>query len=268
MVMIFSIAGTAKLRASGLHWAFSDNMRNTFLTEYYLNHPLLGWGYWIAQHHWLCVGLGLMTLIAETFAPLALFSTAAAWLFIPALLTMQIGNELVLGINFRQFILCYAFWVDWRRVGMFARTVINNSRFAPMPMSVMFDGSCGLCQRTVAVIRRVDLLQRVEVLDALNDWPHVSRRFPKLDQMKCMELMHVVSANGKVTTGFFGYRTLCWAIPLGWLMLPFLYIPGVPAIGQRVYEHIADGRFRHGCGVDISPDKPAVLPGNFASVRS
>ncbi len=248
MAMIFCIAGFSKLRTSGVAWALSDNLRNVFLMEHYLANPALSWGVWIAAHPMLCRLLAVASLTAEVTAPLALLSRWARWIIIPSLFAVQLGNQLLLGIDFRQFMLCYACWIPWTNLGRRISAASNGSKIA-----VLFDGSCGLCKRTVDVIRRLDLLDRVEILDATNDWPTVARRFPSLSQQQCMKLMHVVDAHGTITTGFYGYRTIAWNIPLWWPLLPLLYLPGVPTAGNLVYERIADGRFRATCRIEDAP---------------
>jgi predicted DCC family thiol-disulfide oxidoreductase YuxK len=250
MALIFCIAGTTKLRTSGLSWAFPDNLRNTFLMQQYLGQPPLNWGVWIAGHQWLCMFLALTTLVMETGMPLALFSRRVRWVFVPSLFAMQLGNELLLGIKFRQFMLCYIFWVRWADVARAMRGLFWKSSATPHQTTILFDGSCGLCQRTMAVIRRLDLLQKVKVVDAMNQWPAIAGQFPALDQAQCLRVMHVIGARGQITTGFFAYRTLASVIPAGWLILPLLYVPGVPRVGQRIYQKIAERRLRNGCRMD------------------
>jgi predicted DCC family thiol-disulfide oxidoreductase YuxK len=246
MAVVFCIAGIAKLRASGLAWAFSDNLRNTFIMQYYLSDPpLRGLLLWIASQRWLCEFLAISTLVCETGAPLALVSRWARWILIPSLFLMQLGNELVLGINFRQFMLCYVFWVPWSDVGREIRGRASQQK----KVAVLYDGSCGLCQRTMAVIRRIDLLNKVEILDAMNKWPSIANRFSSLNQDECLRVMHAIHTSGRVTTGFDAYRTIARAVPLGWLLLPLMYVPGVPAVGRAAYQRIANRRHRSGCAV-------------------
>ena len=252
MALVFCISGCAKLRTSGVAWAFSDNLRNTFIMQQYLGDPPTNWALWIASQRWLCYTLAAATLLFETTAPLALFSRVARCIIIPSLFFMQVGNELVLGINFRQFMLCYAFWLPWSAIGRGLRHSMQASK-PRRKVAVLYDGSCGLCQRTMAIIRRLDLLQKVEILDAMNDWPTIAARYPSLDQDEALRIMHAVDADGRITTGFYAYRTLCKVIPLGWPMLLALYIPGVATIGSIVYERIANGRFRTGCAIEARP---------------
>jgi predicted DCC family thiol-disulfide oxidoreductase YuxK len=247
LVMVFCLSGISKLRTSGLAWALSNNFRNTLIAQHYMTRSRLDWALRLAGHPVLCRVMAVLALGAELCAPLALRGGVFAGLLIAGLIGMQIGNEVLLGVAFRQFMICYAFWIPWATAATWARRRFVQEE--KPKTAVLFDGSCGLCKRTMAVLRRLDLLQKVEVLDVTNDWPAVSARYPILNQPDCLYTMHVVSSRGKVTTGFFAYRSLCWVIPMGWLVLPFLYLPGVPIVGEAVYQKVADGRFRTGCAL-------------------
>jgi hypothetical protein len=57
--------------------------------------------------------------------------------------------------------------------------------------------------------------------------------------------MHVVTPDHRhVYHGFAALRWLAWRLPLLWPVLPLLYLPGVPALGQRLYLWVARNRFR------------------------
>ena len=115
------------------------------------------------------------------------------------------------------------------------------------PFVVFYDGSCGLCRKTVAVVRRLDFFQRVRVYDVLADWPEIQSKFPSLNQQACFQSMHLMTPQGNVAVGFKAYRELMWALPPGWLIVLFLYLPFVPWIGERIYNKIASGRHQGGC---------------------
>ena len=115
--------------------------------------------------------------------------------------------------------------------------------------AVFYDGSCGLCRKTMAVLRRLDFLHRVRIYDVLADWPEIQTRFPTLNQQACLQTMHVVNPEGKTATGFKAYRQLLWALPLGWILVLFLYLPFVPAIGEWIYQKVAFGRHRGNCSL-------------------
>jgi hypothetical protein len=37
---------------------------------------------------------------------------------------------------------------------------------------------------------------------------------------------------------------MAWRLPLLWILAPFLYVPGVPTLGQAAYLWVARNRFR------------------------
>ncbi|MDQ3346824.1 MAG: DUF393 domain-containing protein [Acidobacteriota bacterium] len=66
--------------------------------------------------------------------------------------------------------------------------------------------------------------------------------------------MHGIDRHGRVFTGFLTYRALAWVLPAGWLLLPVLYLPGVPWLGRRAFRAIAD--YRHGATRGVPPLDP------------
>jgi predicted DCC family thiol-disulfide oxidoreductase YuxK len=249
MAIVFFSSGLAKLRTSGLRWAFSDNLSILLQSSsYHMANadPLLPWGLALAQAPLLYQGLAAMTLFCEACYPLALVSVPMRWIVVPGMFGSQVGIRLFMGPTFTQFLICNAFWVPWRRVGERLRAWLGAGR---RRITILYDGDCGLCQRTIAVVRQLDLLGAVEIRNALTEWPELSRRFPGLTQDACLADMHGVTASGRVVVGFDTYRALAWVLPLGWLLLPSLYLPGVRPIGRRVYRAIAARRFRAGCPV-------------------
>lgn len=122
----------------------------------------------------------------------------------------------------------------------------------------MYDGDCGLCSRIVRILRRFDVLGRVEFLDVNSQWNTISARYPQLRQDACLVDIHIANRAGRMRTGFAGYRSLASVLPVMWLAVPFLYLPGVPTIGQRMYRSIADHRSRDTCVLpprDANPGK-------------
>lgn len=243
LALVFFSAGVAKLSGAGpVAWVLSNNLYYTILAHHYTHSPS-SIGLLLTRYPWMCQLLAGSALALELAAPLLILLTVR-WrtLLAAAMVAMMLGFWQMLGVFFRDFIaLLVIFFFPWRQAGAWLAAGSGSPRLA-----VLYDGSCGLCNRTVAVVRALDLLGRVDVLDALADWPRVSVRWPALDQRACLEDMHVTTDRGRVHVGFYGYRALAWHLPLGWLFLPLLYTPGVPAIGQRVYSFVA--RRRHGTG--------------------
>ena len=122
---------------------------------------------------------------------------------------------------------------------------------------VLYDGQCAFCRKSVALLRRLDWLGRLTYVDARGP----SRLPPgaSLDPARLLEEMHVLTPDRQVYHGFGALRWLAWRLPPLWALAPLLYIPGVPALGQRLYLWVARNRFRlvpcHG-GVCTLPPAP------------
>jgi hypothetical protein len=120
-VLVYFAAGTAKLRTSGLEWIDAGAFRNLLLSHHYTHAPKVDWGLAIAATPWLCSALAALTILFEVGAPLALVHARLRALIVPALIAMQLGIYLVLGVSFRPFLLLLPFWVPWDRLARYAR---------------------------------------------------------------------------------------------------------------------------------------------------
>jgi predicted DCC family thiol-disulfide oxidoreductase YuxK len=200
---------------------------------------------WIAQHKTLCKIIAGLTILLELAFPLAMFHRYARWTLVPAMFLAQVGIYLMMGVNFTQFMFAYLFWIPWDKLGRSASGgAPHREKYA-----MLFDGGCGICRSVASVITRFDLRNRIEPMDVLNDWTRVQARFPFLDQQACLADMHVIKPDRTPVTGFIAYRNLACAMPITWALLPLLYFPGVPQVGQRVYRYVATHRHDAGCEV-------------------
>ena len=245
MSLIMLGAGVTKLRWSGLDWVLTDNLSTTILQHYYggYSEPPTDLGLWIAQHKTLCKVIAGMTILIELAFPLAMFSRLARAMLVPAMFLAQVGIYLMMGVNFTQFMFVYLFWIPWDRIGaLFSGVAQQRGRYV-----MLYDGSCGLCKGVASVVVRLDLLGRIEPMDVLHDWKRVHERFGFLDQQKCLTDMHVIRPDGTPVSRFIAYRNLAWAMPATWIVLPLLYFPGVPEIGDRIYQYVATHRHDAGC---------------------
>lgn len=107
---------------------------------------------------------------------------------------------------------------------------------------VLYDGQCRLCQKSVRLLQRLDWFHRLAYQDARaeTNWPVTE---PPLQFEQLMSEMHVVTPRGRVHRGFMAFRWIAWRLPLVAFVAPLLYVPGVPALGRRVYRWVARNRF-------------------------
>ncbi len=124
---------------------------------------------------------------------------------------------------------------------------------------LLYDGNCALCRKGVAQLKKLDWFGVLRYADA-RDREHLPATDPPLNPGRLLEEMHLVtSAGGRIYRGFGAFRWLAWRLPLLWPLAPFLYLPGVPAVGQRLYLWVARNRFRlvpcHGGVCTLPPRK-------------
>jgi|SRR5687767_9631064 predicted DCC family thiol-disulfide oxidoreductase YuxK len=118
-------------------------------------------------------------------------------------------------------------------------------------MTVLFDGGCPLCRRTVRVLRRIDWLDRLRFVDA-TDAPSRERVAPGLSEAAVMVEMYVVDHHGRRYGGYEGYLQLARVVPLMWPLGVIGRLPGIRQIGHATYQVIAANRVRRGrCTDDV-----------------
>lgn len=120
LALIYFAAGVSKLRNSGLDWIFSDNMATLLISRNYMMNQqgqLMDWGFYIAQYSWIPVLMAAATVVFEIGYPVALFSVRSRFVIIPTILLFHIGNGLLVGPKFYQYMICNViFWIPWDRV--------------------------------------------------------------------------------------------------------------------------------------------------------
>ncbi len=124
---------------------------------------------------------------------------------------------------------------DYRAI----RSVLN--RRISARTVVLFDGRCGLCTKSILLLSMFDWLHRLHFANYHD--PQNRKDFASdlsLDTLQ--KEMHVRLRDGSYRKGFFAFRAMTWHLPALWLLAPFLYVPGVAAIGSAVYSWVARHR--------------------------
>lgn len=108
---------------------------------------------------------------------------------------------------------------------------------------ILYDGDCPLCLKSLSWLKRFDWRHAFRFINVRNEAERQAVPV-ELQMDKLVAEMHVVTATGeKIFVGFRAIRRILWQLPpLCWLT-PFLYIPGIPKLGQWVYLWIARNRF-------------------------
>jgi hypothetical protein len=206
LALVLFSPGVAKLRGPGFGaWALSNNLYNTLVAHQYTHAPPTGIGLLLVRSPWTCQVLAAGAPMLELSTPLlVLLPVRARTFFAGSVVAMLLGFWLMMGVFFKELIvLLVLFFFPWRDVAAWLL-----DRVAIPRLAVLYDGSCGLCKRTIATLRALDVFGCVDMWDVLADWPRVSARWPTLNQKVCLEDMHVATERGRIYTGFYAYRAL------------------------------------------------------------
>ena len=252
--VLYFFPGVWKFVARGPEWFVSDNLQ------------LLLYHRWIEtgipalrldQHVLFYGGMGLATVVIEAgFIYTMLFPRVRP---IAALggFSFHFGVGALMGIWFTSLMKLYFVFFNWGailpRIGrwMFASEV-----------SVLYDGSCKLCRRTISSLRRFDVLDRVCYIDALNGDALNAAGYGNLDEAALMRDMHLVTTDGRVYKGYAAYQLLAARIPILWPLWPLMYVWPVTTIGRRIYRRVADSRM---CTIKSAPTGAAGPAPSFST---
>ncbi|HEV8342727.1 MAG TPA: DUF393 domain-containing protein [Candidatus Binatia bacterium] len=112
--------------------------------------------------------------------------------------------------------------------------------------SVIYDGQCVFCGRSVEWLRKLDCFRVLEFFDS-HDQQTMMRKFPSVRPEDVEKTMLVVTEESVVFKGFYAFRRLIWVSPWLWSLIPIFYFPGASFLGTRLYAWIAENRKSFGC---------------------
>ena len=106
---------------------------------------------------------------------------------------------------------------------------------------VIYDGTCGLCQGSVAWLERRAMRGRFEFLPC--QAPQRRARFPWMEERACLEAIQLVLPDGRVLNGAGAIPEILRRLR-GWRWLaPLFWLPGVEFLARPLYRWVA--RHRH-----------------------
>lgn len=125
-----------------------------------------------------------------------------------------------------------------RAVNGYNNTMPNDNK-----ANVLYDGQCPICIRSVSLLKRLDWFRRLSFQDARQQ-NNLTHHGSPLPPQRLLEEMHLITPDGySLYHGFKAFRWMAWRLPLLWPLAPFLYLPGMPYLGQKAYLWVARNRF-------------------------
>ena len=97
-------------------------------------------------------------------------------------------------------------------------------------VKILYDGQCRFCRMSIRRIEFMDLFQRYEFVDfrLVDDLTDIH---PDLKLPLCERQMILVNTDQSILAGFFVFRKISWDLPMMWLLIPILYMPGSGILG-------------------------------------
>jgi predicted DCC family thiol-disulfide oxidoreductase YuxK len=145
-------------------------------------------------------------------------------------------------------------------VGTRKEPIMQPSQSVSNQAIVLYDGACPLCRKSVAILQRLDWRRRLTYQDA-RDVAHLPESAVPLEPARLLQEMHLLTpGRTRVYAGYPAFRWMAGRLPPLWLLWPFLFVPGVPWLGQRLYRWVAKNRYNLvPCrdGACTAPQRPA-----------
>jgi len=244
IVLPYLTAGLSKIVTGGWDWWHADNLKFHALRNAFplASNKMPDIAYMAGWPDWIFAGLGILTLVAELGAVLLLFSPLLRMIAPFALAGMHIGIVKLMGIHFWDLVFLQLLFFDWRAIRLRLAGWITRRRSM---LQVLYDGHCSLCLRTVAILRGLDLFQRIQFISfrqptSPQSYSHTG---PPLDPAALEREMHVIKPGKGVRAGYDGYVWIASVVPILWLVYPLLRLPGISAMGRGAYAWVARKRY-------------------------
>lgn len=140
---------------------------------------------------------------------------------------------------------------EYRRLGEKRRRILERlRRFGQRRWvsraTLYLDGSCAVCARLGRVVRRADVLRRLDVRSFRDSTEY--EQFG-IEAASLEQRMHLVVHEPEAPAVFAGVdaaEMVCWRLPAGWLLLPCLVLARLLGIGPGIYDAFARRRYLFG----------------------
>jgi hypothetical protein len=224
LVLAYTSAAYAKIRTSGFDWPFDGAMDAALLEQ----------GTWLAhvvdESPTLVHLMALAALVWEATAFVLLIGGRARDASVVFGIGFHVSALVLLEVNFLDYAAAYVVFYRLEDAASYVGDRVQSWAGHHFDaVEVRYDGLCGLCVKAVTFLHGIDWLRLLRPVDGTA--PDGSR----------LEVFEARS-NPAEYEGFLAYRRLARAVPLLAPLTPLLYVPGVPQVGERLYQRIAAKR--------------------------
>lgn len=254
LALVYFFPGTWKLARGGWGWIFSDNLR----IQMYQKWAEFGdWTPWLRIDHFPRLTM-LLALSAVTFE--ISFGILILWPRLRLLaalggLAFHNGIGMVMRIPFLSLQFMYVIFVDWKGLFVaFGRKVFHGI------LPVIYDDSCKLCRRTVAILQSLNWGDQVRFVGSSDRASLVALGAEDVCGQGALPLFTALAPEGRVY-GYGAYVRLTPRLPLLSCLTPILLLAPVRALGERTYACVAENRTCSLVPMNVSaPSRRTVAP--------
>lgn len=111
--------------------------------------------------------------------------------------------------------------------------------------TLVYDGQCRVCQRSVAAVRALDPHGHIEIVASQD--AGVLQRFAAIKPTAFDEAMHLIARSGTIRSGAAAIEELLRVLPRTRWFAPVFSFPLVRGFADRLYRWVARNRYRLGC---------------------
>lgn len=208
-------AGLSKLSKCGIAWCDATNFRSYIYGDT-LNPMQFDFGTGLLLRHapdWMVSLLAASGMFGEILFGLVLFSATARWVLPVIMAMMHLGILFLQNILFYDLILLQTVFYDFSAL---TRSIGKQLIRTNGPIEVRVNRSDASATQTAAVVQRLDLFRRMTFED---------RGAP--DTVESSSDLVVLHKNQEYS-GDAALRKVARSTPLGWLLMPFMLVPGGP----------------------------------------
>ncbi len=192
------------------------------------------------------------TVVIELGFVLAILVPRLVWYFVVGAAGFHISIFILQGADFLQWVLLYVIFLPSLRENWPLPRLRKPAPRTPPAWTVVYDGKCPLCVRSMTTLDAFDLRQRIAYVD-LEDRADFEALAANISAAEARHAMHVLGPDGTLDRGYDAWVALAGPIPLLWPLRPLLAIPGVGKLGAVIYDAVARRRERQLCRADSCP---------------
>jgi predicted DCC family thiol-disulfide oxidoreductase YuxK len=234
LVFIYAMAALAKFQGQG--WWTGNAFWGTVAAGEFRLFDLT----WLAGYPGLIQFCTHAGLALELSYPILVWIRPIRPLMMGLVVLMHIGIGLTLGLT--EFCLAMVAGNLAFCDGRWLRSLVAGREPRTPAGRVLYDGACPRCRASMALLTAADPDRALEPVDLTA--VDVAKVHPALTKEACLRAMHVVRADGRVESGYDAVMTILGWMPPFWPASLVRHVPGISAVGRRVYQAIADARPR------------------------